>query len=387
MRAALELAAEASAAGEVPVGCVVVRGNEIIGGGRNRIQELADPTRHAEMIAIEDATAATGEKLLNDCTLYVTLEPCSMCAGAIILARIPTVVFGAFDEKTGAVRSLYEVLEDKRLNHQCLVRTGILGEECSEILTKFFREERAERDEASANTQSPLAKQKHGSLYLVPTPIGNLNDITKRALDVLRGASVVMCEDTRTTSRLLRHYGIDGKTLVSNHEHNEKGRAREIVSRIENGEDVALVSDAGMPTISDPGFRAVQACREAGANVIALPGASAAITAAAASGLPTDRLYIAGFPPQKKGRTTFLEKTLSNTATIVLYESPHRILKLCSEIVELAGPDRSLCVAREISKKFEEYIAGSAIDVRDQIGVRGGLKGEIVVVIAGAEEA
>lgn len=385
MRQALELASEASAAGEVPVGCVIVLNGEVIGRGRNRIQEWSDPTRHAEMMAIEEATSVLGEKLLTDCTLYVTLEPCSMCAGAIVLSRIATVVFGAFDEKTGAVRSLYEVLEDKRLNHQCLVRTGILEEECSALLTSFFQKERQSSTEPESPLSNPSA-EKRGTLFLVPTPIGNLNDITKRALEVLRSATVIMCEDTRSTSRLLRHYGIEGKTLVSNHDHNERGRSKEIVARVENGEDVALVSDAGMPTISDPGYRAVQACREVGLDVVALPGASAAITAAAASGLPTDRLYIAGFPPQKKGRAGFLERVLSSSATIVLYESPHRILKLCGEIADLGGADREVCVAREISKKFEEYIAGSAGDVRDEIQMRGGLKGEIVVVIGGAQE-
>ena len=192
----------------------------------------------------------------------------------------------------------------------------------------------------------------------MPTPIGNLNDVTKRALEVLREADVIMCEDTRSTNRLLRHYGIEGKNLVSNHEHNERGRSKEIVDRVSAGETVALVSDAGMPTISDPGYRAVEACRDADLTVVALPGATAALTAAAASGLPTNRLLFAGFPPQKKGRTAFLEQLLAENATIVLYESPHRIVRLCGEIAEMGGPHRRVCVAREISKKFEEYITG-----------------------------
>ena len=142
MRQALILAAEAGSEGDVPVGCVIVRGNDVVGRGANYIQRLGDPTRHAEIVAIEDAVRTIGEKFLHECTLYVTLEPCTMCAGAIVLARIPNLVYGASDAKTGACRSVFELVDDPRLNHNVVVRTGILEDECSRLLSEFFERQR-----------------------------------------------------------------------------------------------------------------------------------------------------------------------------------------------------------------------------------------------------
>ena len=380
MRQALELAAEAAADGDVPVGCVIVRNDEIIGRGNNQIQRRGDPTRHAEIVAIEDAVQTVGEKFLTDCTLYVTLEPCAMCAGAIVLARIPTVVYGASDPKTGACRSVFEIVDDPRLNHAAVIRTGILEQECSAILSSFFAAQRAVSESEPVRTVEPPAASG-GILWLVPTPIGNLEDMTLRAVKTLRQADVIVCEDTRTTGPLLKRYDVPPKTLLSYHEHNERERAQEIVRRIRAGQKIALVSDAGMPGISDPGYRAVRACIEAGLPVSALPGASAGVTAVAASGLPTDRILFAGFLPQKKGRSTTLDELLSANATVVLYESPYRLQALLAEILAAGATERQVVVGREISKKFEEYIRGTSQQVHDVCSQRGSIKGECVVMI------
>jgi 16S rRNA (cytidine1402-2'-O)-methyltransferase len=384
MQEALVLAEEAGRLGDVPVGCVIVRGDEIVGRGANEIQRMGDPTRHAEIVAIEQAVRTIGEKFLDDCTLYVTLEPCSMCAGAVLLARIPTVVYGAADPKTGACRSMFELLDDPRLNHQATVRTGICEEECSTLLRDFFARQR-ERDDAPEDERSQqAAPNTSGALYLVPTPIGNLEDMTLRSVKTLREADVIVCEDTRHTSPLLKKYDVPRKTLLSYHEHNERERAMEIAYRVAQGQKVALVSDAGMPGISDPGYRAVQACIEAGCRVIALPGASALTTAIAASGLPTDVFCFVGFPPQKKGRTQFLETHLAYHGTVVMYESPYRLQELIDDIAHMGGAERKVVVAREISKLHEEYIRGTAADVAAALRARGGVKGEIVVMVAPA---
>ncbi|MBU3678389.1 MAG: 16S rRNA (cytidine(1402)-2'-O)-methyltransferase [Candidatus Kapabacteria bacterium] len=381
MQQALELAREAAEEGDVPVGCVVVCNDEVVGRGNNQIQRLGNPTRHAEIVAIEEAVKNVGEKFLTDCTLYVTLEPCAMCAGAIVLARIPTVVYGASDPKTGACRSVFEIIDDPRLNHSAVVRTGILEQECSAILSDFFAAQRAQPESASTPPPEPPAKPG-GILWLVPTPIGNLEDMTLRAVKTLREADVVVCEDTRNTGPLLKRYDVPHKPLLSYHEHNERERAQEIVSRIRSGQKVALVSDAGMPGISDPGYRAVRACVEAGLSVCALPGASAGVTAIAASGLPTDRILFAGFLPQKKGRSATLQELLSVVnATVVLYESPYRLMALLEEVVAAGAAHRQVVVGREISKKFEEYIRGTAQQVHDVCSQRGSIKGECVVMI------
>jgi 16S rRNA (cytidine1402-2'-O)-methyltransferase len=384
MQEALVLAEEAGRLGDVPVGCVIVRGDEIVGRGANEIQRMGDPTRHAEVVAIEQAVRTIGEKFLDECTLYVTLEPCSMCAGAILLARIPTVVYGAADPKTGACRSVFELLDDPRMNHQATIRTGICEDECAAVLRDFFARQR-ERDDVQSEQPAP-APHPSGVLWLVPTPIGNLEDMTLRSVKTLREADVIVCEDTRHTSPLLKKYDVPRKTLLSYHEHNERERASEIAYRVSQGQRVALVSDAGMPGISDPGYRAVQACIEAGCRVVALPGASALTTAIAASGLPTDVFCFVGFPPQKKGRAQFLQTHLAYHGTVVMYESPYRLLELIDDIALYGGSERRVVVARELSKLHEEYIRGTAGEVSTMLRARGGVKGEIVVMVSQATQ-
>ena len=384
MRMAIDLASQAAAHGDVPVGCVIVRGEDVIGRGANAIERTGEPTRHAEIEAIEMATRAVGEKYLEDCTLYVTLEPCSMCAGAIVLARIPTVVYGAADAKTGACRSVFEIADDPRLNHRAVIRTGILAEECAELLSTFFANRR--NDQSVHQPESSLPTNA-SALALVPVPIGNLDDVTKRALIALRNADIIVCEDTRSTGALLRHYGVVPKRLVSNHEHNERERAADIVRWLREGKQVVLVSDAGMPGISDPGYRAVRACVDAGLSVTALPGAAAFVTAVAASGMPTNTIFFAGFPPHKKGRERWLQGALARPDTAVFYESPHRVLSLLEDIITVAGPDRPVVVARELTKLHEEYVRGTAAHVREQLANRSSIKGECVVIVGGATEA
>src|SRR5581483_6188038 len=223
-------------------------------------------------------------------------------------------------------------------------------------------------------------------LYLVATPIGNLEDITLRALRILREeAAVIACEDTRHTQNLLEHYGIR-KPLLSCHEHNEAGRAAEIVERLQRGDSVALVSDAGTPLVSDPGYRVVTAAVEAEFAVVRIPGASAALAALAASGLPTDEFRFIGFLPSKSGaRRKALEALRNEPATIVAYESPHRILDSLTDMADLFG-DRPIVLAREITKIHEEFLRGPAASIRSELAQRPSMKGEITLVIGRSEE-
>ena len=220
-------------------------------------------------------------------------------------------------------------------------------------------------------------------LVLVPTPVGNLGDITVRALATLREADVVACEDTRTTGKLFQHFGIDTPRL-SFHVHNEHGRAAQLVARMEAGETVALVSDAGTPGISDPGFLLVRAAAEAGVRVEVLPGPTAFVPALVASGLPTDRFVFEGFLPHKKGRQTRLIALAGEPRTVVLYESPHRLVKLLGQLAEHCGPDRPAAVAREISKLHEETRRGTLAELAAHYGAQAKVRGEIVVVLGGA---
>ncbi|MEI6090257.1 MAG: 16S rRNA (cytidine(1402)-2'-O)-methyltransferase [bacterium] len=218
-------------------------------------------------------------------------------------------------------------------------------------------------------------------IYLVPTPIGNLDDITIRAMKLLKAADIIACEDTRTTGQLLKLLEIDHRRMVSFHEHNETQRSEELVKAAQEGSIVALVSDAGSPGISDPGFRLINFARQSDVYITALPGATALIPALTASGFPTDAFAFLGFPPAKKGRKTFLESINKFDLTIILYESPHKIVKLIEEIINHYGTVIEVCIAREISKIYEEYIHGTADYVLTQLKNKPSIKGEFVVVI------
>ena len=222
-----------------------------------------------------------------------------------------------------------------------------------------------------------------GRLYLVATPIGNLEDITYRAVRVLREAGAIACEDTRQTRKLLERYAIDRPT-VSYHEHNEAERAAELVARMQGGETVALVSDAGMPLVSDPGYRLVRAAVDAGIPVEPVPGPSACLAALAASGLPTDAFHFGGFLPPKAGqRQRALEALAGEEATLVFYEAPHRILETLEAVEAALGP-RPVVVARELTKLHEEFLRGTAAEVRAALAARDAVKGEITLLIGKA---
>jgi 16S rRNA (cytidine1402-2'-O)-methyltransferase len=222
-----------------------------------------------------------------------------------------------------------------------------------------------------------------GKLYLVATPIGNLEDITYRAVRVLREADLIACEDTRQTRKLLDHYEIS-KPTISYHEHNEAERAAELASRMAAGATVALVSDAGMPLVCDPGYRLVRAAIEMSVPVEPIPGPSAALAALAASGLPTDSFYFGGFLPFKPGqRVKALEARADEPATLVFYEAPHRVLEALEAIEQTLGP-RPVVVARELTKIHEEFLRGTADEVRAQLAARDSVKGEITLLIGRA---
>ena len=223
-----------------------------------------------------------------------------------------------------------------------------------------------------------------GILYIVPTPVGNLEDITLRALRVLRECDVILAEDTRTTGVLLKHYDIQGH-LLSHHKFNEHGTTAHVVERLKAGQTVALVSDAGTPGISDPGFFLVREAVAAGVEVQCLPGATAFVPALVASGLPDDRFCFEGFLPQKKGRHSRLASLVGETRTMVFYESPYRLVKMLQQLAETFGESRRGCVAREISKVHEECVRGSLGELVSHFTATPP-KGEIVVVVAGCDE-
>lgn len=220
-------------------------------------------------------------------------------------------------------------------------------------------------------------------LYLVPTPIGNLEDITFRAVRVLREVSLIACEDTRTSGHLLDHYDIDTPT-TSYHEHNEHEKAPQLVARMRAGNEIALITDAGSPGISDPGFYLTRACWEQNIDVRALPGPTALIPALTASALPSDRFVFEGFLPKKKGRQTRLIELSSEPRTIVLYEAPYRLLRTLDDLKEFLGPERQAAVARELTKKFEEIERGTLQEVRSYFAGYDKVRGECVILIEGA---
>jgi 16S rRNA (cytidine1402-2'-O)-methyltransferase len=223
-----------------------------------------------------------------------------------------------------------------------------------------------------------------GTLYVVATPIGNLEDITLRALRILREVDLIACEDTRQTRKLLDRHGVS-KPLVSYHEHNEQSRAEDMLRELEAGKNIALVSDAGTPLIADPGYRLVAQARARGVTVSPLPGPSALVSALSASGLPTDSFFFGGFLPAKKTqRRKTLEEMKTYPSTLVFYETPHRILEALEDIAEVLGP-RRITIARELTKIHEEFLAGQAAEVRHVLEKRPSIKGEITLMIAKGE--
>jgi 16S rRNA (cytidine1402-2'-O)-methyltransferase len=224
-----------------------------------------------------------------------------------------------------------------------------------------------------------------GCLYIVSTPIGNLEDITYRAVRILKEADWIACEDTRTTRRLLEHYGIQTR-LVSYHEHNELERAEELIERLRQGETGALVSDAGTPLLSDPGYRVVRAAVKEGIRVEAMPGPSALLAGLVVSGLPTDQFHFGGFLPAKQGqRMRLLESLRDEQATLIFYEAPHRILESLDDIAAALG-GREIVVARELTKMHEEVLRGTPATIRNNLAERDMIRGEFVILVAKASE-
>lgn len=220
-----------------------------------------------------------------------------------------------------------------------------------------------------------------GTLYIIPTPVGNMEDITLRAIRILKEADLVLAEDTRTSGILLKHFEIKNQ-LMSHHKFNEHGTSAGIVERLKAGQNIALISDAGTPGISDPGFFLVREAAKAGIEVTCLPGATAFVPALVMSGLPCDRFSFEGFLPQKKGRQTKLTALAQEQRTMVFYESPYRLLKTLQQFSEFFGQDRQACVCREISKVHEEAVRGSIAELVVHFTEKDP-KGEIVIVVAG----
>lgn len=220
-----------------------------------------------------------------------------------------------------------------------------------------------------------------GKLYLVPTPIGNLEDITLRAIRILKEVDLILAEDTRNAIQLLRHFDID-KKILSHHQHNEHHALKEVIKMLHEGKTIALISDAGTPAISDPGFLLVRECVKENIALETLPGPTAFVPALVNSGLPSDKFYFEGFLPQKKGRKTRLEFLKNIEDTIILYESPHRLTKLLEEVIVNFGPEHYLSVSREISKKFEETLRGTATELLQHF-TENPIKGEFVICLSG----
>ena len=221
-----------------------------------------------------------------------------------------------------------------------------------------------------------------GKLYLVPTPIGNLDDITFRAIKILKEANLILAEDTRTSSKLLHHFEIQNK-LSSHHKFNEHQTTENIVRRIEGGETIALISDAGTPGISDPGYLLIKKCLENQIEVECLPGATALIPALVNSGLPSDRFCFEGFLPVKKGRQTKLKELATEKRTMIFYESPYRLVKTLEQFCEFFGSERQASVSRELSKMYEENFRGSLAEILEHFKAKT-VKGEIVIVVGGS---
>ncbi|MTI15252.1 16S rRNA (cytidine(1402)-2'-O)-methyltransferase [Sansalvadorimonas verongulae] len=226
-----------------------------------------------------------------------------------------------------------------------------------------------------------------GILYIVATPIGNLGDLSPRAKDVLMSVDVIAAEDTRHTSRLLSHFGIK-RPLLACHDYNERGRSEQIVQRLQDGESVALVSDAGTPLISDPGYHLVNAVREAGLKVVPVPGACAMVAALSVSGLPSDRFFFEGFLPAKgSGRRKRMAELVDFAHTWIVYESPHRIVDMLDDMAQELGVDRHVVLARELTKTFETVLSGTVVELQDILANdENQRRGEFVVLVRGAEK-
>lgn len=224
-----------------------------------------------------------------------------------------------------------------------------------------------------------------GILYLVPTPVGNMEDMTMRAIRLLKEADVILCEDTRTSGILLKHFEIEGKKLMAHHKFNEHGTSNAVVERLKAGQTICLITDAGTPGISDPGFYLVREAVAAGITVQTLPGATAFTPALVSSGLPCDRFCFEGFLPQKKGRQTRLEELREEVRTMIFYESPRRLLKTLEQFAEVFGEERQVSVCREISKIHEESVRGTLKEVAEHFRETEP-RGEIVMILQGADE-
>lgn len=224
-----------------------------------------------------------------------------------------------------------------------------------------------------------------GKLYIVPTPIGNLEDMTFRAIRILKEVDLILAEDTRTSAPLLKHFGID-KRVFAHHQHNEHKATAEIIKFLKEGKNIALISDAGTPAISDPGFFLVREAVKEQLEICCLPGATAFVPALVNSGLPNDQFVFEGFLPVKKGRQTRLKTLAEEERTMIFYESPHRLLKTLAEFAEFFGEERPICVSRELSKMYEENVRGTVVEVKSHFE-NNILKGEFVICVGGSDES
>jgi 16S rRNA (cytidine1402-2'-O)-methyltransferase len=241
------------------------------------------------------------------------------------------------------------------------------------------------RTNPKPGTRNQKQYQLNGQLYIVPTPIGNLEDITLRAINVLKNVDLILAEDTRTSSFLLKHLGIE-KPLRSYHQHNEHKILQDLIRDLQNGKNIALVSDAGTPGISDPGFLLIREAIVNDVNIVSLPGPTAFVPALVNSGLPCNEFSFYGFLPQKKGRLTRLKMLATEEKTFVLYESPFRLVRLLQELTEHLGAGRKACVSRELSKMFEENKRGTLAELASYFSAKT-VKGEIVVVVGGNKDS
>lgn len=224
--------------------------------------------------------------------------------------------------------------------------------------------------------------ESFGSIFVVGTPIGNLSDMSERCINTLKQADIIACEDTRTSGNLMKQFNIQAK-LTSFHQHNEHRKVQDIINLLKTGKNVALISDAGMPAISDPGFLLTREAHKNGITVVPIPGPNAAVTALAASGLPSDRFIFEGFLPQKKGRKTRIMNLKEETRTLVFYESPYRVVRFLKELEEHFGSERLAVIARELTKKFEEIKRGTLSKLKQDFENRPSIKGEFVIIVAG----